>query len=95
MAICGRSRIDVDVRLCCAEIMCQCIAQFFARCVRSMMGNSLQSTVGEGRVVSIAFRPAFIFVGVHPEVRLEPQIIPDGVPRIFVRRKYLLIIPGL
>jgi hypothetical protein len=31
-------------------------------------GNALQLTVDEGRLVSITFRPAFIFVGIHPEV---------------------------
>jgi len=54
--------------------------------------NSPQSTVGECRLVSIAFRPSFKFVGIHPEVRLEPLILPEGGSRIFVRRKYLMII---
>jgi hypothetical protein len=31
-------------------------------------GNALQLTVDEGRLVSITFCPAFIFVGIHPEL---------------------------
>ena len=33
-------------------------------------GNAIHLTVDEGRLVSITFLPAFIFVGIHPEVRL-------------------------